>query len=158
MAHKYTADELRDECSIPDEWTVTPTAPTGSIEISLLDSDGGFEGPVLELIQDESTDYAELVISHTNMPGRIEATKLQHDEAVETIRSIPSQCGVLGFHSIQAAVEAISELVDEDGETIANIADTRDFVTHDGTPDVLPAVQKHAEISDRVIKNTFGSI
>jgi len=158
MVTERTPEELRDECEIPDAWNVNRTAPTGSIEISLLKGEGNVEDAIIELIQDEGTDYAEVVITHTDMPGRMESALLERGETVDKINKIPSQCGVIGFNSIDAAVDAISELVDADGETVANIAATRNYVEHDSVPDVLSAVQQHADISNNDVKETFASI
>lgn len=124
MSEDPFMDTIEENCELPDGWGVQNLSGF-TFEVSDHESDG-LADAVIEVINGKGT--TELVLSHTDMPGRLEAVSVSSGEEPGEYSDIPSTIGVLQYDepSSEAAVKAIDKLTDD--SVLSDLAQERDFV------------------------------
>lgn len=148
---------LSESCTLPDGWAVHPNdGMTGGFEVSPYDGEEMAERTIEVINGDQMT---EVVISHVDMPGRLEAGHMERGEQPEKpYLDVPSSVGVLQFHDpdSEAAIEAVDALADP--VVLDELVEKRDFVANEDHLGVLEAVDEVSDVDPDTVDDTLTSI
>jgi len=153
--NKEYKKRVREQCDFPEGWGIQDLAGS-TFEISDYDGESTITGAIEVVNGDQRT---ELVLSHREMPGRMEAIRLNRDEDLPEIdTSIPSTIGVLQFFDgdSEAAIEAIDKLASPDA--LSALAKERDFVNNDSQPSVIEALEAAMDVDTSIVDDSLSSL
>lgn len=154
MSSSSLTEQITTECDLPNEVNVMTSSDGYTTVIRPETQRDEVEEFSIEIVSDDAA--TEVSIFHTDMPGRLEAKRMEREEDPDIFREIPSPVGVLRFDHLDDALPVIEVLARD--EVVSDLVEDRDFVTQDEALSVDEAIASHEDIDDSAVVGTLTSI
>lgn len=154
MSSISLVERISSECDLSDDVTAMGSADGFTAVIRPETKGDEVEEFSIEVVSDDAA--TEVSIFHTEMPGRLEAKRMNRGEEPDIFTEIPSPVGVLRFDELDDAIPVIESLADED--VISDLVDDRNFVARNDSLSVAEAIASHEDIDDSDVIGTLTSV